>query len=369
MPKPKHLLNFYCKSELQNKIQDKIGFRIVNKIDCKKLSELIRNENLPVISESTLYRIFIVENHKSTPYLHTLNILSQFINYADWEDLSKVLNNHIHFQMKYGQFNHNDKLTKSLITCCIESNNLAPFLKFCKQLPLYLSDEEVHLIGEEIYLALLNNPNPDQNIYFFKSASHLPIIRKAFFEFMADPKFKIPHYSYGIECYIDNIQDKRNIQDFIFAKALLLINNVYKDDKESALMIAEELYIKNTYSEDELNSIYIYPCIRFLAYHIFYLEMIGKSIASYLEYLFNYIKNRFHLWGHLEKRIVFHTLCETLFLCQTNTEIQEKELKELFKDLYLYYPDYYNELSLQKLLIYINANSFATYKLEYNQLN
>ena len=369
MPKPKHLLNFYCKSELQNKIQDKIGFRIVNKIDCKKLSELIRNENLPVISESTLYRIFIVENHKSTPYLHTLNILSQFINYADWEDLSKVLNNHIHFQMKYGQFNHNDKLTKSLITCCIESNNLSPFLKFCKQLPLYLSDEEVHLIGEEIYLALLNNPNPDQNIYFFKSASHLPIIRKAFFEFMADPKFKIPHYSYGIECYIDNIQDKRNIQDFIFAKALLLINNVYKDDKESALMTAEELYIKNTYSEDELNSIYIYPCIRFLAYHIFYLEMIGKSIASYLEYLFNYIKNRFHLWGHLEKRIVFHTLCETLFLCQTNTEIQEKELKELFKDLYLYYPDYYNELSLQKLLIYINANSFATYKLEYNQLN
>ena len=219
-----------------------------------------------------------------------------------------------------------------------------------------------------LYFENKNLPN-DQNIYFFKSASHLPIIRKAFFEFMADPKFKIPHYSYGIECYIDNIQDKRNIQDFIFAKALLLINNVYKDDKESALMIAEELYIKNTYSEDELNSIYIYPCIRFLAYHIFYLEMIGKSIASYLEYLFNYIKNRFHLWGHLEKRIVFHTLCETLFLCQTNTEIQEKELKELFKDLYLYYPDYYNELSLQKLLIYINANSFATYKLEYNQLN
>ena len=361
MPKPKHLLNLFIKRELQNKIQDKIGFVITNKIDCNKLSELIRDENLPVISESTLYRIFLANNHKSTPYLHTLNILAQFINYSDWESLSKSLNNRSHFQIKYGRFNQDDKSIKSLITCCIESNNLTPFLKFCKQLPSYLSDEEVHLIGEEIYFALLNNPHPDQNIYFFKSASHIPIIRKAFFEFMADPTFKIPHYSYGLECYIDNIQGKKNIQDFIFAKALLLINYVYKDDNESALMTAEELYVKNTYSEDELNSLYIYPCIRFLAYRVFYLEMIGKSIVSHLEYLFKYIQDRYEAWNHLEKRIVFNTLCETFFLCRTNTEIQEKELKELFEDLYLYYPDYFNEASLQELLLYFNTNSSATY--------
>ena len=65
---------------------------------------------------------------------------------------------------------------------------------------------------------------------------------------------------------------------------------------------------------------------------IFYLEMNGKSISNHLEYLFNYIKNKFDLWNHVEKRIVFHTICETFFLCQTNTEIQEKELKKLFTD-------------------------------------
>ena len=70
---------------------------------------------------------------------------------------------------------------------------------------------------------------------------------------------------------------------------------------------------------------------------------------------------RYKAWNHLEKRIVFHTLCETFFLCRTNTEIQEKELKELFKDLYLYYPDYFNEASLQEVLLYFNTNSSATY--------
>ena len=160
-----------------------------------------------------------------------------------------------------------------------------------------------------------------------------PIIRKAFFEFMADPGFKIPHYRFGLECYINNIQDQHNIQDFIFAKSLLLLDYIYKSDSENALIIAEELFDKKTYSEDELNSIHIYPCIRFLSYRIFYLELQGEPTTNYFEYLFKYIKNRYAAWDHLEKRIVFHTLCETFFLCQTNTEIQEKELKELFKDL------------------------------------
>jgi len=361
MPKPKHLLNLFIKKELKWRIQDKIGFNITNKLDCKKLSELIRDENLPVISESTLYRIFLVDNHKSTPYLHTLNILAQFINYLDWESLSKIFNDRAYFQMKYGQFTSENKFTKSLITCCIESNDLTPFIDFCEHLPANLSDEETHLIGEEIYFALLNTPNPDQNIDFFKSTSHLPIIRRAFFEFMADPGFKIPHYRFGLECYINNIQDQHNIQDFIFAKSLLLLDYIYKSDSENALIIAEELFDKKTYSEDELNSIHIYPCIRFLSYRIFYIELQGEPTTNYIKYLFKYIQNRYAAWDHLEKRIVFHTLCETFFLCQTNTEIQEKELKDLFKDLYLYYPDYFNEASLQELLIYFNTNSSATY--------
>ena len=361
MPKPKHLLNLFSKRELQWKIQDKIGFSITNKLDCKKLSELIRAENLPVISESTLYRIFLVDDHKSTPYLHTLNILSQFINYSDWESLYKIFNERAHFQMKYGQFNHENKITKSLITCCIESNNLTPFINFCEQLPANLSDEETHLIGEEIYFALLNTPNPDQNINFFKSTSHLPIIRKAFFEFMADPGFKIPHYRFGLECYLNSINDKKKIQDYIFAKSLLLLDNVYKKDKQNALITAEDLYTKNTYTEGEINSIHTYPCIRYIAYRIFYLELKGESITNHLEYLFNYIENRFNLWDHLEKRIVFHTLCETFFLCESNTDMEVEKLKFIFKDLYLYYPDYFNDATLQELLLYFNTNSTATY--------
>jgi hypothetical protein len=35
MPKPKHSLNLFSKRELQYKIQDKIGFKISNKLDSK----------------------------------------------------------------------------------------------------------------------------------------------------------------------------------------------------------------------------------------------------------------------------------------------------------------------------------------------
>ena len=75
----------YYDKILLDKIFNKTGIYITNKNECKLLSQIIANEKIGYLSESTLYRIFLNPNSNHKPYKNTLNILAQFCDYSSWD--------------------------------------------------------------------------------------------------------------------------------------------------------------------------------------------------------------------------------------------------------------------------------------------
>ena len=91
MPKPKYIVSPIELDLLLQEIYLKTGIIIQTKRDCKKISELISDSD-NFISESTVYRLFVLKNKSYTPYMHTLDVLSVFCGHKNWADWNKKNN-------------------------------------------------------------------------------------------------------------------------------------------------------------------------------------------------------------------------------------------------------------------------------------
>ncbi|SDF17455.1 NACHT domain-containing protein [Chitinophaga filiformis] len=71
---------------LQNEVSRKFGADTITPSDCKRLSDLIRDETTKAVSETTLKRVFGFATTKHSFSRYTLNTLAQYCNYRDWDD-------------------------------------------------------------------------------------------------------------------------------------------------------------------------------------------------------------------------------------------------------------------------------------------
>lgn len=72
-------------------LEEKLGRRIRYPKECDALAVAIRESIGERISSSTLKRIFGFIQPASSPSLYTLDLLSIFLGYNDWEDLENEL--------------------------------------------------------------------------------------------------------------------------------------------------------------------------------------------------------------------------------------------------------------------------------------
>jgi hypothetical protein len=71
---------------LQKEVLRKFGVDSIIPGDCKRLSQSILNETTKLVSETTLKRVFGFATTLHSFSRYTLNTLSQYCNYRDWED-------------------------------------------------------------------------------------------------------------------------------------------------------------------------------------------------------------------------------------------------------------------------------------------
>ncbi|MVT06953.1 NACHT domain-containing protein [Chitinophaga tropicalis] len=71
---------------LQNEVSRKFGVDSITPSDCKRLSDLIRDETAKAVSETTLKRVFGFATTKHSFSRYTLNTLAQYCQYKDWDD-------------------------------------------------------------------------------------------------------------------------------------------------------------------------------------------------------------------------------------------------------------------------------------------
>jgi hypothetical protein len=356
MPQPKYKISEYNLNYLKFKLEEKLTFRILTKLDCKKACEIIQKESDKLISESTIYRIFLWGENKNTPYLHTLDIIAQFIGYPNWFALEKYFNEIIDFQRLYGVL-PNQQQYKSLLSLTIHEGGLKPLYNFLEQFPTDLSFDKKMILGEDIFTSLKSNSNT--NLEFYKQFHSLPIVREGFFEIFADPDFSIPDYEIGLGYYLKNVKPHlslKALQDYIFANSLLLRFYFLKGEKEGVLKLGKELYLDLLISEKDLEEIYVFPKIRYLSYRLFYNEATIGFNQNYFEWLLDFIHKEIQNTNLVETRIIIHTICDTL---QIYPKLQEDTFNQfvlLCPEVFTKLPDYIYQLPVKDRLRFLDQN-------------
>ena len=361
MPKPIHKISDYNLNHLKSKLEEKLTFRILTKLDCKKASEAIQFENDKSISESTIYRLFLLEGNKNTPYQHTLDILVQFIGQKDWFSFENYLKEITDFQHLYGVFPGQQQY-KSLLSFNIHQGGLKPLYNFLEQFNSDLSYDKKLILGEDIYTSLKNNPN--SNLEFYKEFHALPIIREGFFELFADPNFSIPDYETGLSFYLNTIKPHHSIkalQDYIFANSLLLRYYFLKGKKDNVLELGKALYLDLSLSEKDLNEIYVFPKMRYFCYRLFYDEATVGFSQNYFDWLLDFIFKEIENTNLIETRIIIHTVCDTL---QIYPKLQEEIFNQFVlkcPEFFAKFPSYIYQLPMKERLRFVDSNG-ATFR-------
>lgn len=363
MPRPTHELSPFVYSELRKHIRIKTGLLIQTKPECERLALLIKEQTNNLISTSTLYRIFISEEN-TKPYLNTLNALSLFCGFKDWYEFEHYVNEQARFDFSYGKIHINEKPVSSFIRICIHNNQLEILHKYAAQFPNDIEFDKKIRIGYEFYLSLLDNPN--SNIVFFEQFSSLPIIREAFFEYMADPDFKIKDYEYGLLCYLKYCTPPKNLTDYrdiIFAKSLLFRHYYLSADKQKANKIGQELYQNGLTDLFDLESLYIFPKLRYLAYRLLYKKMFAEpdTVHTYRQFLLDYAQANLSSWSVFEQSVVLYNLAEVFVMTYTEKTINDK-LKSIFQDLITKLPKSLQNKPLYKILPHFEGNAIKQLK-------
>ena len=359
MPKPNFVITSFQKNELYKQLCLQIGFPIRTKLDCKKVSELIEAAGLPGISESTLYRLFLLQSNRNHPYLHTLTILVQFCGYKDWNDFETVQNATENFVFGFGNFTNNSSQFKSLIAVCIHSDELKPLISYTEQFETYTEAQHKAKFAEEIFQALLSNK---QNDNFFKKFSHFSIIREHFFELLADPTFSIPGYEAGIQYYLKGLKyetSNKDLQDVVFGNCLLFRHYFITRQEEKALKIGRFLFEELHLTQDQFIKLHMFPVARYWSCHLMYLEMLQqiKATLEFYEKLIDGLHKRLKQLTTEEQRIVFYSLGEALVMNSILSETHQLQLRSLFSHLFEFFPKHLQNQSLSKVVPYFNKNS------------
>ena len=131
MPKPRYKVSNFEKDLLLHNIYMKTGFIIQTKSDCSKIARIVSEKN-DFISESTIYRLFLLKNKSYTPYMHTLNVLSKFCEYENWPDL-----------IKKNQATKMDQARTAIVIQCTGSAERLPRLMWVDRRELDLPDDQL----------------------------------------------------------------------------------------------------------------------------------------------------------------------------------------------------------------------------------
>ena len=358
MSTSRYTLNTFILSELKSELTLKLRFSIVGKPACAKFSDILVNEGYGYLSVATLYRLF-VKFEGISPYQNTLNILVNFIGYDCWPDFVKKIeannNNYSTTQKKV--------VPNTLIYYCIESETTEPLLSFFESIE-DMDHEFKAKVAIDIYDSLLKTSKPED---FFTKFIDNKFVKEYVLEIMFDPAFRIKNYEHAYKLYCNDFKKATSIasiQDYIFSQSVLFRHYFLIQNAHEASSIGEKIYSENSINSSDLESIYIFPNIRFRAYKIWYFQLIGhpkNSIEDYVIELLDYCKNKYESLGFVERKIVFHCVAEVF--CSSIVDLKHHlALKTIFKKEFETIPNFVFDKSLKKALPYFEVNGLLYYR-------
>jgi hypothetical protein len=360
MNKSRYNLNTFTLSELRSQIAIKLCFPINGKSDCEKFSEILLIEGYGSVSSTTLYRLF-VNYDGGVPYAHTLNVLVKYIGYPSWNSFIEAVNNANEFDFKV--INKQQNTTNGLLYQCIIHEANAPLFAYFESLQsrefLYKS-----MVALEVYDCLRQLDNPEVFFSTFKSDR---FIKEFVLEFAFDPAFRIKNYKKAFELQLiefSKVNSAASLQDFVFYHTVLFRHYYLKPKWNKALTIGTKIYSAIAVDSTSLEDIFIFPKMRFKAYKIWHMQLIGASkhkIEDYILGLFEYAKIIYPTIGSYERRVIFHCIAEVF--CHSEVDCKyHLHLKEIFKNEFDLFPSNLFDKSIKEALPYFEANGLLHYR-------
>jgi hypothetical protein len=353
----------FAVERLRYELSQKVGWKISNKLDCIRLAELISSGAFGAVSDSTLYRLFFMqEKHK--PYKHTLDIICRFIGYQDslafLEKIEKS-RKQLHANGVYMA----DTSGKSLIFYCLEHQSttvLKDFFEAVDEMPMTFKMD----LGVSVFDSLLKST---KQVWFFDEFSNNAFIRRYFFDKLHDPKFRIPHYDHGLLRYMESNRDGKVSDpesDFLFVHSVLFRYYFLSKQMEKAWQYGRLLYQEHksmdVYDPDAM---FIWPFIRFVCYRLWYLEMnkaTKQEKEGYALYLLELCEQtRAKLSLRIEHNIIVHTLAETFINSGLPVSFHRK-LKQVFAADFHRLPASVLDKHLRYCLPYFDENTILHFR-------
>jgi hypothetical protein len=274
LPKPKHHIEPEHLQSLFRSVENRLGFRLDSAARCKKGENLLKQQGCSV-SNSTLFRLSQHPVSSHSFFLSTLDELSRFLGHQSWDSFKSNCIRDSLFLEWAGAADSGGQ--RSLVSFCIERNEFRSLFAFVEQLPSEIPVDDAIRLGYQFFQALQQYPK--NNRRFFQEFSRLPFIRKAFFEYLADPSFRIPDYAFGLNEYLRSIDfrtDTSSLQDFVFAQCLLLRNAFTRSEVKAVKRIGMQLYGSAEIAE-RISLVSLFPKTRFHCYRILWLAYLGKT--------------------------------------------------------------------------------------------
>lgn len=277
MPKPNNTSEPKYLGLLLRSLENTLGFRLNSAARCQQAESVLKSSGHHV-SYATLHR-FSQQTTKTHRFnVSTLDQLATFVCQQNWEGFKKKCDRDEQFLLQVGSVG--EEKVRSLLSFCIEHNQLRLLRDFAEQLPIDMDVDLAIRIGSEFFFAL--QAYPENNREFFDAFSQLPFIRKVFFGYLADPEFRIKEYEYGLQQFAKNIDVQgglQQFQDFIFANSLLLRQSFIKQDNCALNKLGKVLYGDRDF-EGPVNELSVFPRTRYECYRILWLSAQGEVLEA-----------------------------------------------------------------------------------------
>ena len=360
MTKSRYNLNTFTISELKSQIAIKLCFPINSKPDCKKLSEVLLLEGYGSVSETTLYRLFV--NYSGIiPYKNTLDVLVQYIGYSTWENfLAEIENTN---PKNLNIINKQAINENGLLYHCIALEADKPLQAYFESIS-NKSYEHQFRVGLDVFDSLQQIKNPKR---FFNKFIKNDFVKQYVLEYLFDPAFRIKDADYAYSLYPNDLKPsftQNDLQDFVFSQSVLFRHYYLKGALNKAEAVGKKIYVSNPFENKEIESLFVYPKIRFKAYKIWFLELTGSDkiiIEDYVVELLDNIRNSYFSLDAIAKRAVFHAIAEVFCYSEVDCKYHLL-LKEIFKNEYALLPEKLFEKSIKNALPYFEANGLLHFR-------
>jgi hypothetical protein len=310
---PKHL-GFLLRS-----LENKLGFRLNSAARCRQAEAALQAAGYHV-SYATLHRFSQQTPNAHRFYVSTLDQLATFVCQQNWEGFKKRCDRDEQFLLQVGIVG--EEKVRSLLSFCIEHNQLRILRDFTEQLPIDMDVDLAIRIGSEFFFAL--QAHPENNREFFDAFSQIPFIRKVFFGYLADPEFRIKDYAYGLQQFVKDINIKdgqQQLQDFIFANTFLLRHAFIKNERSHLEKYGNLLYT-DTEVGDSISGLSIFPRTRYECYRVLWLHNNGEveNAGDLKEELAGLLSARSNAARPFEQEAMLNILLDTYILTNTPNE-------------------------------------------------